>query len=53
MCLVAFFMGVHMEVGWLLGRMNYLGEGALGILEEGIEPQMAWGHFVAFMEACT
>jgi hypothetical protein len=33
-----FLHGVHMEVGCLLGRMTHLGGGALGILEEGIEP---------------
>jgi hypothetical protein len=28
----------HMEVGCLLGRMTFFGGGALGILEEGVEP---------------
>jgi hypothetical protein len=36
--LVTFFMGAHME-SWLLAwEDDPLGGGALGILEEGIEP---------------
>lgn len=33
-------------LGFFLGKMN--GRGALGILKEGVEPQMAWEHLVAF-----
>jgi hypothetical protein len=51
--MMIFFMGCTLgEVGCLLGRVTCLGGGAVGILKEGIEPWMTWGHLVACMEIC-
>ena len=45
--------GGHMKVGGLLKRMTFFGGGSLDILEDDIEPYIAWEHLVGGMEACS